>query len=809
MPGTTPNISRDTLDAAKARLSVRLQAGVPFTDADFNEAQDLQAWAREEQMAALLGWDSSSATPSAPLELVTFGPVDIDTSWPPSPFTALSTWSPGSFRPYVFDAGESNDMKIMWGPGWVQGLWVADVEGRGTAFQYTSVAHVITDGALTSAPSGMTITDSFKDWSTPSLHLLAASGGVGNGSSRPCQVRFTSGAEAGNVYGISATPGSTQLTLAGSWAAGGPANGDTYDVLPSTLDFVDGQNENVWLCVWVEDVGKEQDSDLEEPTMLVEPSHRFRIRKWLRVLRNGGNLPTSSAAPVPADPAPQQRENHVYWVKVATIAPAGGDAPLVTPDEFTYTGAGDGVRTIPGLLDAFSPFDTDHDGSTGHHRNLRVSDGIGQGAAAAADQHGFLLSENEGVRPDSASSPYAIETWVDVQQRLFALGSPRSEPLLWMGSWAHDPLSPAEAQRIILSGDLAAPRQSSSHPSYGQAAFWAAAWASTDTQMLGLNGTTYSTSLAALEVTANDDALPSSTASNAEAAAALFAYGKVPASDTLYGSKLEVRGDPAAPDNQIDSLVFDSIGGVPGTALAGFLVLRSGGGIVDALTGLYIEGKKGAGRTHTAYGTRALQVVSGGARIGEVVEVEGAFAWHPHLDYDHNLPADVLHNPKMYEDMLGGGGSLAYMQDTRGALNRRWVDSTSRIGNWYVRMDAPNKGSVDIRALSAHMWHANIGNVDHLYIRPVEWDASSPLPSPLGAEQEFNLDTTAGGLAVGTWGTATLASPPPLPLWSIPAPTPGRVRYWQFRHDCPGGGDIRLGAIMFTKRINQVRPHND
>lgn len=359
MPGTEANVSRDTFDASKGNLSVRLQQGVPITDADWNELQDNAAWWNERARDVQTSFDVHASDGSyLPAVLPCKRPME-GTS--PVPFVALDGWWPGSMRPYNFDAGLNDDFMVMWGPAVVHGLFVDDFDQRGTSGLYSDAAHRITTGTLTNV-AGFVLTDSAKmlpdDGTTQGrLHLLGESAGVGNGTDAPCRVRFTSGAEVGNVYVIAAVNiGLDGVTVTGPWLAGGPAIGDTYDIIPNAYVAVNGVTVGVYLCVWVEDISSEEDHDLEEPTMLLEPSHRYRVRYWLRTLTAdiAGTWPTRAQRPLMSDATPQGHSERVYWVWVGALAST--TAPLVVAGHFGYSTAKEHPQTAIPDLDIAMPF---------------------------------------------------------------------------------------------------------------------------------------------------------------------------------------------------------------------------------------------------------------------------------------------------------------------------------------------------------------------------------------------------------------------------------------------------------------------
>lgn len=425
------NVSRKTFDAIKNYLRMTLQQGVPITDADINELQDILDWRFSRAFDTLIGFDTTQVTVDDALyEFV--HPVDPTKTWPADAPTVAATptsWFPGSMRPWVHTAGLANDFYVMWGPSWVQSLFVEDSDSRGPAGLYSDLGHIITQGKVTALPGGTTFEDDSKDFNpaTGSLHLTAPAGGVGNGTDRHARVRFVTGAEAGNTYVISAVPTSARLTVTGPYGAGGPAIGDEYLVLPNDITFVNGQVEKVWLGVWIEDQDMEEDNDLLEPTMLLEPSHRLRVRYFHRIFRDGGTLPTTADRPDYPDLAPQSHEEKIYWVLLATITPGAG-APTIVPADIVYATPGHYelaplgplLQTLKGFLDLGS----------GTWKDVQFADDVGPGASLVANQHAIIRTGAEGVRFPALAAD-ALSTYIDIN----VWDGATSFPLMDVAGW--------------------------------------------------------------------------------------------------------------------------------------------------------------------------------------------------------------------------------------------------------------------------------------------------------------------------------------------------------------------------------------
>jgi len=423
------NVSRENFDASKGYSEVTLQQGVPIPDADWNELQRVISWNTSRSRDVAMAFDTSQVTVAAGLyDLVQL--VDLSKTWPadaPTVADTLVSWFPGSMRPWIA-AGDSkaNDFNIQWGPAWIQGLFIDDTDQRGPTALYSDTSHIITAGTLTGR-SGTTVTDNskiFNGFTAGSLHLVALSGGVGNGQDARCEIVFTSGAENGNTYSINATPGSDQLTILGVWGAGGPAIGDTYYIKPNDIIFGLGVTYNVWLCVMVEDIDTEEDPDVQDPIMSIECMHKLKTRYWMRVLRDGITMPTAGSRPDYGDAAPQIHKNRVYWEKVAVIVPTVA-ATLSGPAEISYSTPGH--YEIASFVNSYQLM-TDFTEIGGDKQRLRMQMDLG----ALTTGHRFLF---EGIDEDSAGQmSYILDLQTPDTPTGYAglrIGGPSTPAAIW------------------------------------------------------------------------------------------------------------------------------------------------------------------------------------------------------------------------------------------------------------------------------------------------------------------------------------------------------------------------------------------
>lgn len=254
MPGNVPNISDDTFNFIKAYAKVILQQGVPILDSDWNELQDIVRMAQIRQ------------------NIVTLGNCRL---------------APGSSSPttgFILSGdGSNNNFYFTPGLACVEGVIVPSEHGvaePSSNIWYDSDDNYLMEGAVTAIGSG-TITD---EHTVYELFMSV----VG------CRIRMTSGAELGTTFIISSRVDATTLQLAGG--IGSIAPGDTYKMLPPPLTTpVSPRVDEVYLQVWFDDINAEEDTDLLNPSLGLEPSHRDKVRSVVRVAEGG-------ATPVTPDP---------------------------------------------------------------------------------------------------------------------------------------------------------------------------------------------------------------------------------------------------------------------------------------------------------------------------------------------------------------------------------------------------------------------------------------------------------------------------------------------------------------------------
>lgn len=257
MPGNVPNTSRDSFQFSKMYDGVVLQQGVPIPDSDWNELDDIRRIMSVLDSIYLWGQDMQVPVPG--------------------------TATPG-FLPV--GTGLSNDFVISAGSALVGGVLVLSTMAEPpAAITYAAAGNFIADDGVVESFGAGILTESTKNWQAFHDLLATASHGA-------CRVRFTSGAESGNTYDITAYTATT-LTLSG----GAPSPGDTYIVLPPALTTPGGaRTDEVYLMVWWEDTAGEEDTGLPliHPGLGVETSHRRRRRWTVRVAENGTTPSTPS-----------------------------------------------------------------------------------------------------------------------------------------------------------------------------------------------------------------------------------------------------------------------------------------------------------------------------------------------------------------------------------------------------------------------------------------------------------------------------------------------------------------------------------
>jgi len=251
MSGNVPNISDDTFNFIKAYAKVVLQQGVPILDSDWNELQDIIRLSRIQQNIAALG--NCRMAPGSSSNIVGF---------------------------IVNGNGSSNNFYFTPGLACVEGVIVPSEHGvaePSSDVWYDSNDNYMMDGVVTAIGSG-TITDVHTFYE---LFMNV----VG------CRIRMTSGAEIGNTFIISARNSATTLQLSGG--IGSIAPGDTYRMLPPPLTTpVSPRVDEVYLQVWFDDINADEDTDLLNPSLGLEPSHRSKVRSVVRVAEGGATPAT-------------------------------------------------------------------------------------------------------------------------------------------------------------------------------------------------------------------------------------------------------------------------------------------------------------------------------------------------------------------------------------------------------------------------------------------------------------------------------------------------------------------------------------
>jgi hypothetical protein len=251
MPGNTPNISDDTFNFIKAYAKVILQQGVPILDSDWNELQDIIRMARIRQNISALG------------------------------NCRLAPGSSSNIPGFVLRGnGSVNNFYFTPGLACVEGVIVPSEHGvaePSSDVWYDGNDNYMMEGTVTTVGSGR-ITD---EHTVYELFMDV----VG------CRIRMTSGAELGSTFIISDRYSATKLQLAGG--TGSIAPGDTYKMLPPPLTTpVSPRNDEVYLQVWFDDINAEEDTDLLNLALGMEPSHRDKLRSVVRVAE-GGVTPTT------------------------------------------------------------------------------------------------------------------------------------------------------------------------------------------------------------------------------------------------------------------------------------------------------------------------------------------------------------------------------------------------------------------------------------------------------------------------------------------------------------------------------------
>jgi len=257
MPGNTPNISDDTFNFIKAYAKVVMQQGVPILDSDWNELQDIIRMATIRQNISTLG----------------------NCRLAPGPSSKTAGFIIGG-------DGSSNNFYFTPGLACVEGVVVPSEHGiaePSSDVWYDSDDNYLMDGAVTGVGSGTII-----DENTFFESFMDVDGTMWGSS---CRIKMTSGVEVGNIFVISSRVDATTLTLSGG--TGSIAVGDTYKMLPPTLTTpVSPRVDEVYLQVWFDDINSEEDTNLLNLALGLEPSHRAKIRSVVRVAE-GGVTPTT------------------------------------------------------------------------------------------------------------------------------------------------------------------------------------------------------------------------------------------------------------------------------------------------------------------------------------------------------------------------------------------------------------------------------------------------------------------------------------------------------------------------------------
>jgi len=254
MPGNEPNVSRDSFDTTKFYDKVSIQDGVPVVDSDWNEMLDVL------RMSILLHIDS----------LMGGGYRVGTTSFQPK--NATST---------------TNNFAIDDGWALVDGVIIPSTnDDPPQEFDYDSEDNYLVAGTVTAINGGAgTIEDTEQFFQ--SFHDLIATGNHG-----ACRVKMLTGTEAGNFFSITAFT-STTLTLSGGIGTIGV--GDTFKVvLPSLTTPVAPRIDSVYIMAWWEDIASEEDSNIVNPGLGVEASHRSQRRWCVRVNENTSSVPSTS-----------------------------------------------------------------------------------------------------------------------------------------------------------------------------------------------------------------------------------------------------------------------------------------------------------------------------------------------------------------------------------------------------------------------------------------------------------------------------------------------------------------------------------
>lgn len=245
MPGNVPNISDDTFNFIKEYAKVVLQQGVPITDADWNELQDIIRLREIRQNIVALGNCRLAA--------------------------GASSDTPGFV---ITGTGASNNFTISGGLACADGVIVPSQHGVSEPgdIEYDSSDNYMMEGTVSSVGGG-NIVDEHTFYSS-FMNVVN------------CRIRMTSGTESGNDFVISVLVNTTTLTLSGG--TGTIAPGDTYLMLPPELTTPGTVRvDQVYIQAWFDDINAEEDTDLLNPALGLEPSHRSKLRSCVRVAEGG------------------------------------------------------------------------------------------------------------------------------------------------------------------------------------------------------------------------------------------------------------------------------------------------------------------------------------------------------------------------------------------------------------------------------------------------------------------------------------------------------------------------------------------
>jgi len=254
MAGNVPNVSMDSFNWVKLYDQVIAQQGMPIPDNDMNESRAIDL----ANHTMLLAW--------------AIGDVKMN----------LTSTGKGYGLAYEIQQATSTSQNFAINRGWaiVRGVMVPTVMGDPPSdHDYESDTNLICEGTI-STVSSPNITSVDKKWSTD--YDLAN-----------CRMKMTSGAESGNTFTIVARVSDTELQLS---SVGSIAPTDTYIIKPPSLTTYGGlgtRTDEVYLAVWWEDINENEDSNIVNPGLAIETSHRSQRRWCVRVAENG-TTPTSS-----------------------------------------------------------------------------------------------------------------------------------------------------------------------------------------------------------------------------------------------------------------------------------------------------------------------------------------------------------------------------------------------------------------------------------------------------------------------------------------------------------------------------------